>query len=212
MNIKGEQKIMGKNPILISSALVAAFTLAAVFGGDLLNLSCIGFEVIFPYFIAIAVGEWGKLRADENFDVIAAQGTSMFIWVVSRFTAIFLTINLFAAISMSIVFLIRNEMPLWELILTYISPAFFLASLCMLLNLCFSAEHITTLICGIVWLVTILTHSALLRIPGVEYVYLFIRYVGDQHGVWLLNKTLLIAFSLILWIIIYLLCKLRTQS
>jgi hypothetical protein len=209
MNIKGELKIFGINPVLISTGLVALYALLAFFAGDLLNLSCIGFEVVFPFFAAIAVGEWGKSRADDNFDVIAAQGKSLFSWVLSRFLAVLLTVCLFAVIGMIIVVSLRHEMPLWELIVTYLSPALFLASLTALLNLCFSAEHISTMICGVVWLVTMLTQQGLLRIPGVKYVYLFIRYTGGYNGIWLINKTVLFCISIFFWIIVYVLCRKR---
>lgn len=171
--IKNEMKIAGINPILISAAVVAAFAMLARFGGDLLNLSCIGFEVIFPFFAAIAVGEWGKTRADDNFDVIAAQGKSLFLWVLSRFAAVFATVCLFAVLGMVIVFLLRNEMSLGEMALMYLSPALFLATLGALLNIFFVQEHISTLICGVIWLVTMLARS-LLRFPGAEYFYMFI--------------------------------------
>lgn len=204
--IKNELKIMGINPILIFSALTVVFALLAVLSGDLLNLSCIGFEVIFPFFAAIAVGEWGKTRADDNYDMIAAQGRSLFVWVFSRFAAAFTTVSLFAVLNMGIVSRIRNEMPLWEMAFMYFAPALFLATLAMLLNLYFTQEHISTLICGVVWLVTMLIKS-LLRLPGVEYVYLFIRYAGDQNGVWLANKIILLIICGIIWAGIYLTCR-----
>lgn len=203
-----EQKIIESNPIWISIAFVGIFTLLAFLCGELLNLSCVGFEVVVPFFAAIAVGEWGKTRADTNFDIIASQSKSLFMWVLTRYIVVFLTVSIFAFINMVIVFLKRNEMPLGEMILTYLAPAFFLSTLCALCGFCFSQEHIATMICGIVWLVTMLT-SSLLRFPGVEYVYLFIRYAGDQNGVWLINKAILFELGLVLWAIIYLLSKKR---
>ena len=200
--IKNELKIMGINPILISSAIVVAFALLAVFGGEMLNLSCIGYEAMFPFFTAIAVGEWGKTRADDNYDVIAGQGKSLFAWIFIRFLTVFTMVSLFAVFSMVIVFLVRNEMPLWEMALTYLSPALCLSTLGTLLNLFFEEEHISTLICGVVWVVTILMRS-LLQFPGVEYVYMLIRYAGDVNGIWLINKAVLLVISGIIWIVIY---------
>ena len=54
--LKSELKIAGSNLYLISAVFVVAFIFLAWFGGDLLNLSILGFEVIFPFFTAIAVG------------------------------------------------------------------------------------------------------------------------------------------------------------
>lgn len=93
---------------------------------------------------AVAIGEWGKTRADDNFDVIAAQSKSLFNWVVMRYIAIFSLTSLFAILSMVAVFLIRKEIPLWELVFTYFSTAFCPTSFGVLIGLGFSREHIAT--------------------------------------------------------------------
>lgn len=203
-----EQKIMGINAIWIFASLIAAFTLLAYFGGELLNLSNIGFEVVFPFLIAIAVGEWGKTRSDTSFDIIVAQSNSLFRWIILRSTTVFITGSLFAFINMVIVSYIRNEMPLWEMVLLYLSPAFFLSTVCVLCGICFSEEHAATLICGILWILTILARS-LLPIPGVQFVYLFIHYAGDMNGIWLINKGIITLIGLVLWIGIYVISKKR---
>jgi hypothetical protein len=198
-----ELKIIGLNPILISSAITLLLVLLAVLTGDLLNLSCIGFEIIFPFYTAIAVGEWGRIRADDNYDLIAAQGRSLFEWVSLRFFVVFTTTSLYAVIGMVVVSHLRNEMPLGEMFIIYFSPAMLLSTLAALLNLFLTKEHSSTLICGIVWIITVLMRSRLL-LPGMEYVYLFIRSAGDQNGIWLMNKTVLLIISGILWLGIYL--------
>ena len=80
--VKNELKILGINPILIFSSIVVVFTIIAIFAGEMLNLSLIGFEVIFPFIAAMSIGEWGKIKADDNYDLIAAQGKSLFSWVL----------------------------------------------------------------------------------------------------------------------------------
>ena len=52
--------------------------------------------------------------------------------------------------------------------------------------------------CGLLWLVALLTRS-LLRLFGVEFVYPFLCFAGDQHGVWLYNKAVLAGMGLFLW-------------
>lgn len=203
-----EEKIIGINAILIFTILTVVFAFVAYFGGELLNLSYLGFEVIYPFMTAIAVGEWGKTRADTNFDSIAAQSNSLFKWVVVRFSTVFFMGSMFAFISMVIVYFVRNEIVLWEIALLYFPPAFFLSTLCVLCSICFSAEHIATLVSGTFWILTMLARS-LLRIPGVEYIYLFIRYAGDMNGIWLINKMVLMLIGLVLWIATYVLCKKR---
>ncbi|MBS5586153.1 MAG: hypothetical protein KHX36_08035, partial [Clostridiales bacterium] len=100
----------------------------------------------------------------------------------------------------------RYELPLGELLAIYFPPAFFLSSLCALLGLLCRQEHIATLVCGVVWLVLLFTRS-LLRFPGLEYIYLFIRFAGDQNNIWLWNKGIVSLAGLLLWSGIYWACK-----
>jgi len=203
-----EEKIMGINALLIFTSLTVVLAVLARFGGELLSLGNIGFEVIYPFMTTIAVGEWGRTRSDTNFDIIAAQSNSLFKWVAIRFWTVFLTGSLFAFISMAIVLFIRSEMAIWEMALIYLPPAFFLSTLCALCGISFSGEHIATLISGVLWILSMLARS-LLRIPAVEYVYLFIRYAGDINGIWLMNKIVLTVLGFGLWTVIYLLCRKR---
>lgn len=197
-----EHRIMGMNALYVFSALTLVMLLAACFGGELLNLSIIGFEMIFPFITAVAVGEWGKTRADANFDIVAAQSRSLFPWVAARFWAPFLTAGIFAFGNMLIVFFIRQEMSIGEMLLLYFPPAFFLSTLCALCGICFTEEHVATMLTGSFWLVSMLAR-ALLRIPAVQYIYLFIRFAGDTNGIWLINKITLILVGLGLWGVIY---------
>ena len=204
--LKSELKIAGSNLYLISAVFVVAFIFLAWFGGDLLNLSILGFEVIFPFFTAIAVGEWGKTRADENYDVIVAQSKSLFGWVITRYVAITGTVCVFAVVALTAVTLIRGEMPIWEVFFIYFPTAFFLSSISSFVGVCHSQEHIATLVCGVFWLISLMVRS-LLRFPGIQYIYLFIRFAEDQNGIWIINKAILCLVSLILWGLIFLKCK-----
>ena len=204
--VESEIKIIGINFFVISTAFTITLVILSTIAGELLRFYPVSFEVIFPFFVTIAVGEWGKTRADNNFDIIAAQSRSLFRWVLLRYVITFGISSLFAVFCMLFSSVFRYEFPLWELLLIYFPPALFLSSLCALLGIHYTAEHIATLICGIIWLTVLLIRS-LLRIPGVEYIYLFIRYADDQNPVWLWNKSIIAGSSLFLWGIIYLRCK-----
>lgn len=204
--LKSELKIAGSNLYLISAVFVVVFIFLAWYGGDLLNLSILGFEVIFPFFTAIAVGEWGRTRADENYDVIAAQSKSLFGWVITRYTAIMGTICVFAVVALTAVTLIRSEMPVWEVFLIFFPTAFFLSSISAFVGVCHSQDHIATLVCGVFWLISLMVRS-LLRLPGIQYIYLFIRFAEDPNGIWITNKAILCFFGLLLWGMTFLKCK-----
>lgn len=204
--VKKELKILGINPVLILLLMTAAFASLSIFGGDLLYLSDIGFEVVFPIFTAIAVSEWGKIKTDDNFEMIAAQSRSLFQWILYRAIVIFAEVAVFALAAMVLVSALRQEMPVSEMLLRYLSPAFFLSTVSVLFGICFSQEHIATLCCGMMWLFVLMARS-LLRISGVEYFYLFICYAGDANGIWLVNKVILCAVSLLLWRVIFGICR-----
>jgi len=201
-----EKKILGINPIWISSLLILLLAVLAFVAGELLNLSLVGFEVIFPFYVAIAIGEWAKFKSDKNFDIIVSQTESIFRWVICRFLTVFGMITGFAVLGMIIVSVIRSELPIIELFFIYFSPAFFLASFATFWCLLFEEGHIATLICGVYWLIMILIRS-MLRYKYVQYLYLFIRYAGDLNEIWIMNKIVLFGISCVIWIIIYLICK-----
>lgn len=201
-----EIKIIGINFFILSAAFTSALIVLSAIAGELLHFYPISFEVLLPFFATIAVGEWGKTRADSNFDMIAAQSNSLFHWVLLRYVITFGISSLFAVFCMVFSSSFRYELPLWELLIIYFPPAFFLSSLCALFGIYYTGEHIATLACGIVWLIVLLIRS-LLRIAGVEYIYLFIRYADEQNPVWLWNKCIVTVVGLFLWGIIYLRCK-----
>lgn len=203
--LKNELKILGINPVLIWLSAVAVFALLSAFGGDLLQISCMGFEVVFPILTSIAVSEWGKSRADDNFDIIAAQSRSLFRWVLHRFMAVFMEAAAFSISAMLLVWVLRQEMPVSEMLLLYLPPALFLSTVSVLFGVCFSHEHIATLFCGMLWMFVLMARS-LVQLPGVQYVYLFIRFTGDQNDVWVANKGILGVLSLLLWGVIYWTC------
>ena len=58
-----ELKIVGINFPLVTAALSLALVLFAALAGELLDFASIAFEVVFPLYAAIAVGEWARSAA-----------------------------------------------------------------------------------------------------------------------------------------------------
>ena len=81
-----EAQIFGINFWIVSAAVGAATIAFSLLAGELLDFYPAIFEVVYPFFAAIVVGEWGKTRSDGNFDLIAAQCESLFPWVLRRYT------------------------------------------------------------------------------------------------------------------------------
>lgn len=201
-----EIRILGSKLPLLSTAVLAVFIFISLISGELINLSCMIFEVLFPFFTAIAVGEWGRTRSDANYDVIAAQGKSLFCWVLTRYLAVWSICSLSALGSMAAVFFIRKEMAVGELICIYFPTALLLSSLAALTGLVHLQEHMAALVCGLVWLLSLMLRS-LLRFPGLAWMYLFIRLAGVDDSTWLVNKGILCLMSLGVWVLIYRICR-----
>lgn len=206
--VKLEAKIMGINPFWISALLTAAFLIVCATGGDNVNWGYLGFEVLFPFYMAVAVGEWCRIRADQIFDVISAQGKSLFLWIVRRFLVLFVTVTVFAVIGMLGTVIITKTASIGELLLTFLPTAFFLSSVCIFLSVLSSIPHIPTMVVGVIWLFSIMSMS-LLRFRPIQYLYLFIRFGGVDSSTWILNKLVLFVAGLILWLCVFIVCQKR---
>ena len=206
--IRLEAKIVGINPLWISALLTAAFLIVCATGGDNVNWGYLGFEVVFPFYTAIAVGEWCRIRADQMFDVISAQGKSIFLWIVRRFLLLFVIVTVFAVVGIFGTVTITQTAPAGELLLTFLPTAFFLSSVCIALSLLSSVPHIPTMAVGVIWLFSIMSLS-LLRFRPIQYLYLFIRFAGVDSSTWILNKLVLLVAGSTLWLCIFLICQKR---
>lgn len=206
--VRLETKIMGINPFWISALLTAAFLIVCATGGDNVNWGYLGFEVLFPFYMAVAVGEWCRIRADQIFDVISAQGKSLFLWMVRRFLVLFVMVTVFAVIGMFGTVIITKTASIGELLMTFLPTAFFLSSVCIFLSVLSSTPHIPTMAVGVIWLFSIMSMS-LLRFRPIQYLYLFIRFAGVGSSTWILNKLVLLVTGLILWLCIFIVCQKR---
>lgn len=206
--VRLEAKIMGINPFWISALLTVAFLIVCATGGDNVNWGYLGFEVLFPFYMAVAVGEWCRIRADQIFDVISAQGKSLFLWIVRRFLILFVTITAFAVIGMLGTVIITKAASTGELLLTFLPTAFFLSSVCIFLSVLSSIPHIPTMAVGVIWLFSIMSMS-LLRFRTVQYLYLFIRFAGIDSSTWILNKLALLIVGIIFWLCVFIVCQKR---
>lgn len=206
--VRLETKIMGINPFWISALLTAAFLIVCATGGDNVNWGYLGFEVVFPFYMAVAVGEWCRIRADQIFDVISAQGKSLFLWIVRRYFILFGAVMVFAVIGMLGTVIITKTTSIGELLMTFLPTAFFLSSVCIFLSMLSNIPHIPTMAVGVIWLFSIMSMS-LLRFRPIQYLYLFIRFAGVDSSIWILNKLVLLVAGIVLWICVFIVCQKR---
>ena len=205
--IESEVKIFGINFFIVSVAFTVTMIVLSIIAGDLLDFYPVSFEVIFPFFVAIVVGEWGKTRADSNFDINCRTKQISFQMGIVTLHNRFCNIQFIAVFSMAGASVMRYEMPIWELIVLYFPPTFFLSSLCALLGIICRQDHIATLVCGVIWLIILLTRS-LLRFPRVRIcllVYSVLQGIKIIFGYG--TKGIITLAGLFLWCVIYWKCK-----
>lgn len=203
-----ELKIIGINPIWISALLTGGFLLVCATGGENIRWGYLGYEVIFPFYASVSIGEWCKIRNDPMFDVIFAQGTPLFRWVLRRFLLLFCLVSIFATIGIFGVAVLKVNVSILDLLLAYLPTAFLLSSISAFVSLLTGLQHIATMTSGIIWLFSIMTIS-LLRFRPMQFFYLFVRFAGIDNPFWLVNKLVLLLIGMILWLCIFFVCKKR---
>lgn len=206
MSMKQELKIIGVNPVWISALLTSTFLIVCANGGENVHWGYLGFELIFPFYLSVVIGEWCKTRTDPIFEVIAAQSKSLFCWIVRRFLLLFGLVSIFAFAGMAGIILLKPNMSFGNLAITFLPTAFFLSSLCVLISVITRAQHIPTMIVGVLWLFSVMSIS-LLRFKAVQYFYLFARYAEIQEPVWIINKGILLTAGIVCWICTYVIIK-----
>ncbi|MCM1190565.1 MAG: hypothetical protein NC541_14885 [bacterium] len=206
--MKQESKIIGINPLWISALLTAAFLFVCRAGGDNVNWGYLGFEVLFPLYAAIAVGEWCRTRTDPMFEVICAQGRSLFGWIVRRFLLLFGIVCAFALAGMAGTVILKGENTMADLLSAFFPTAFFLSGVSVFLSLLGNAPHVPAMAAGVLWLFSVMG-SGLLRFAPVRYVYLFARYAGISGPAGTANKRILSSAGVLLWLGTAFLCKRR---
>jgi hypothetical protein len=207
-NIKFERKIIGFNLYWISILVVGTFLFLRFMGGNLINWNTLGFEVIFPFYTAIMTGECVKTRSDPMFEVFEAQNESLFRWIFMRYLYTFVITGIFVVIGMIVYQTMDSAFSLGKFLFVYLSTAFFLSSFAVLCSMFTSSSHTAVAVCGIYWLFSILAKS-LLSISFAPYVYLFICFADENSPIWFLNKCILTATAIVMWLVVWLLCKKR---
>lgn len=207
-NIKFERKIIGFNLYWISILVVGIFLFLRFMGGNLINWNTLEFEVIFPFYMAIMTGECVKTRSDQMFEALEAQSRSLFRWIFMRYLYTFVVIGVFALIGMIVYQIMDSAFSLGKFLFVYLSTAFFLSSLAVLCSMFTKSSHSAAAVCGIYWLFSMLARS-LLRISFVPYIYLFICFVDESGPIRFLNKCILTATAIVMWLIVWFLCKKR---
>lgn len=206
--MKYESKIIGINPLWISVLLIGAYLIVYATGGDNAKWNYIGFEVIFPFYMAIVIGEWCKTRTDPMYDVVSAQGRSLFGWIVRRYIFLFVTVGITIFIGMLFFSRISENVSSIDLLFAFLPTAFFLSSICVFISMLGNIPHIPTLIVGVLWLFSIMAIS-LLRFTPIQYIYLFAGYAGINGSLWRMNKVFLLSMGAVTWIGIFAICKKR---
>jgi len=203
-----ERKIAGGNILWITILVLISYIVICITGGELIDWVYLGFEVMLPFYTAIAVSEWVRTKSDPLLEIIIVHARSLFLWVLGRFIYIFGITTTLSVIGMMALRAVTLEFSLSEVLFVYLSTAFFISSLGVLSSFFSRQAHAATAVCGTIWLFSLLVKS-LVRFPAVAHVYLFIRFAEPDNPVWVVNKVVLLLLGIVMWLIIWYICYKR---
>ncbi len=206
--IRLEQKIAGSQLVWITISVLVCFLVLCATGGDLVNWTYLGFEIIMPLCVTIMVCEWVKTLSDPIIDMIIVHSRFLFGWLVKRFLAVFGLTSILCVIGMIFMRIALYEFSLIKLFLVFFGTTFFLSSLGVLSSFFSRQNHISTSVCGTFVLFSLIVHD-LVRIPFIAHVYPFILFIDNITTIWSLNKAILICLGFIMWFFIYIRCHRR---
>ena len=206
-----ERKIVGNNILWITLLVSAGFIFACVTGGNLVHWTYLGFEVLMPFYVAIMVCEYVKTLCDPLMDVIIVHAKSMFFWVARRFIVVFGITGVLCIACMVALRITVLEFSLGELLIVYLSTAFFFSSLGVFGSFLSRQSHASTALCGTVWIFCLLVQS-LVRLPAVAYIYPFIRFADTGNPIWLMNKAVIFFLGIGMWLWVYHICRKRSLN
>ncbi len=197
-----ECKKCGVNITWITAAVLTVFIIFCTMGGDLVNWPLLGFEVIFPFLIAILICEWVQTLSDPMIDVIIVHSKSLFKWVAGRFLVVVGISGVLCIICMLGLRLYILDFSFIEMVFIFTVTTFFFTSLGVFSSFLSKQPHVPVAVCGILWLLTLMVKS-MIRFPVVAYLYPLLRFADPDTEIWLANKMILLAISICLWLSIY---------
>lgn len=203
-----ERKKCSVNIIWITAVVLVAFTVLCITGGDLVNWSLLGFEVICPFLIAILVCECVQTLSDPMIDVIIVHSKSLFGWVAGRFLVV---VGISGALCIACMLGLRYwvlNFSLIEMLFVFMVTTLFFTSIGVFASFLSGQPHVPVAVCGTVWLLTLMVKS-LTRFPVVAYIYPLLRFADSDMEIWFVNKMILLTMSICMWVWIYWICRKR---
>jgi len=200
--LKIEARRMGANVTIITASALIAITLLSMTGGDLVNLSLLGFEVLCPILIAILVCEWVQTLSDPMIEIIMVHSRSLFAWVVGRYIVVTGISGMLCVLCMIGLRLFVLDFQLFELLLVFTATSVFFTSFGVFSSFFSRQPHMPVAICGTFWLISLVVRSAV-RFPGIALFHPMLRFVDGNTNIWVANKIILLIMSVLMWVWIY---------
>lgn len=206
--IKLESKIIGFNYLWVNILVFIIFTLLILTSGNNIDLITLFFEIFMPCYMMIVICETVKIRFDPVIENILINAVSYFSLVVRRFFITFGLISLLSILYMCSLKMFLRDFSIVEMILTFISPSFFISSFGLIFSFTFNNEYAGSIAGGLLWLFNILAR-ALMQKGVLRFFFMFEASFSSISIVWLINKLVLIMLGFILWYFIYSFCRER---
>ena len=206
--LKIERKKCGVNILLITSAVLIAFSVLCVTGGNLVNLPLLGFEIICPFLIALLVSEWVQTLSDPMIDIVIVHSKSLFAWVVGKFLVVTGISGVLCVACMLGLRLWVLDFSITQTLFIFVATTLFFSSIGVFSSFLSKQSHVSAAVCGIIWLLSLMANS-LVRIPLIAHIYPYIKFVENDTDIWVANKIILLSIAICLWVRVYFICKNR---
>jgi len=202
MSMKNELKIIGNDIIWILLSFVLIFTVILITRQerDLFMISMF-FEIIIPVLGAIACSFLLNIENDPTLEILLTTRTNPFSILMNRYLVVILEILSIMTIYMILLDLFYLEFTLGSVFLSMLITLLFMTTLSVTMSITFNSSTFGSLISIFYWVFNIVAQARLSMYWIFKGIFLFGYHNKYDYNYLLINKSILIVLSLIMWII-----------
>jgi hypothetical protein len=194
-----EARRIGHKLWILPVSVLLVIVIGSFFAGDLVDYSALSFELIYPLFTAVAVGEWCPVRRDDAIDIIGAQTTSLRHFVTIRFLVVYTAVILPSIPAILSVVRIRSESGFSHSPLMCLAPSFFLSVLALAVNTFNFENHTSSMIVGLFWMTILVTRNFIIE-RELHWIDLFYVFNGGwNRDEFIINRSLFILTGVVIF-------------
>ena len=202
MSMKNELKIIGNDIIWILLSFVLIFTVILITRQerDLFMISMF-FEIIIPVLGAIACSFLLNIENDPTLEILLTTKINPLSILMNRYLVVILEIVSIITVYMILLDLFYLEFTLTSVFLSMVVTLLFMTTLSVTMSITFNSSTFGSLISIFYWVFNIVAQARLSMYWIFKGIFLFGYHSNYEYNYLLINKSILIILSLIMWII-----------